>query len=57
MDSTEECGGQKKESLKLKMEKQKLPNLNNREKINWEAERMNRVSRTYEAITKDLTFP
>lgn len=45
----------KKESV-LKKEKQKLPYLNNREKING-GKKMNKISRACGAKTKDLTFP
>lgn len=40
MGSTAEWRGQRKESMNLKIEQQKLSNLSNREKIDWKKTRI-----------------
>lgn len=52
MGSSSEWRGQRKGSESFKTEQQKLPNLNNREKID---RKNSRVSEIYGMETKDLT--
>lgn len=55
MGSTAEWGRQRKDSVSLKTEWQKLPKMNNRRKIDCGAG-VGRASRTYRTLTEALTF-
>lgn len=55
MDSAAEWGRQRKESMKLKIQQQKLSSLSNIEKIDW-GKKYNRILETCGTITKDPAF-